>query len=57
VLILDEVNPNDWIDKIDEQWNGSIPATIVVNSKTGKRKFVSKELHEGDLEKLIDEVR
>jgi len=57
VLILDEVNPNNWIDKIDEQWSGSLPATIVVNSKTGKRKFVGRELHEGELEKLIDEVR
>jgi hypothetical protein len=34
-----------------------LPATIVVNGKTGKRKFVEKELHEGDLEKLIAEIQ
>ena len=57
VLILDESNPNEWIEKIDKDWNGAIPATIVVNSKTGKRIFVEKELHEGDLEKLIAQVQ
>jgi thiol-disulfide isomerase/thioredoxin len=57
VLILDENDPNVYIDEIEKQWSGALPATIVINSKTGKRKFVEKELHEGDLEKLIDEVR
>lgn len=56
VLILDETNPNTYIDKIDKQWSGALPATIVINTKTGKRKFVEGELHEGELEKLIDEV-
>jgi thiol-disulfide isomerase/thioredoxin len=57
VLILDEKNPNDWIDKIEKQWTGALPATMVINQKTGKRKFVEKELHEGDLENLILEVQ
>ena len=57
VVILTEKNPNDWIDKIDKNWSGALPATLVLNTKTGKRKFVEKELHEGDLEKLIEEVR
>ena len=57
VVILIEKNPNDWIDKIDKNWSGALPATLVLNTKTGKRKFVEKELHEGDLEKFIEEVR
>jgi len=57
VLILDETNPNSYIDKIEKEWSGALPATIVINSKTGKRKFVERELHDGELEKLIDEVR
>ena len=56
VVILAEQNPNDWIDKIDKSWSGALPATLIVNTKTGKRKFVQKELHEGELEKLIEEV-
>lgn len=57
VLILDETNPNQWIDKLEKSWSGALPATLFVNNKTGKRKFVEKELHEGDLEKLIAEVQ
>jgi thiol-disulfide isomerase/thioredoxin len=57
VYILDERNPNEWIDKLDKNWSGALPATLVVNNKTGKRKFVEKELQEGDLDKLIAEVQ
>lgn len=57
VLLLDEKNPNTWIDSIDPTWSGALPATIVINQKTGKRKFVESSLHEGDLEKLIAEVQ
>lgn len=56
VVILAEQNPNNWIDKIDKNWSGALPATLIINSKNGKRKFVQKELHEGELEKLINEV-
>jgi thiol-disulfide isomerase/thioredoxin len=56
VLILDERDPNSWINQIDKNWSGALPATIIINGKTGQRKFVEKELHEGDLEKLIAEL-
>jgi len=56
VVILNEKNPNNWIDKIEKEWSGALPATLIINSKNGKRKFIEKELHEGDLEKLIEEV-
>jgi thiol-disulfide isomerase/thioredoxin len=57
VLMLDEKNPDEWIAKIDNSWSGALPATIVINQRTGKRKFIEKELHEGDLERLIAEVQ
>lgn len=56
VLILNERNPNQWIEKIDKSWSGALPATLVVNNKTGKRRFLEGELHDGDLERLIKEV-
>ncbi len=56
VLILDETDPNSYINQIDKNWSGALPATIIINGKTGQRKFVGKELHEGELEKLIAEV-
>lgn len=56
VLLLAERDPNEWIDKIEKNWSGALPATLIINSKTGKRKFIEKELKEGDLEKLLAEV-
>jgi thiol-disulfide isomerase/thioredoxin len=57
VLILDEADPNSWIDKIAKEWSGALPATLVINTQTGKRKFVEHELKEGDLEQIISEVQ
>jgi hypothetical protein len=56
VLLLDEIDYNKWIDRVDENWSGAIPATLIINSSTGKRKFVEKELEKDDLDKLIREV-
>src|SRR5690349_15791692 len=57
VLILDEKDANSWINKVDKEWSGALPATIIINQRTGQRKFVGKELHEGDLERLIAEIK
>jgi thiol-disulfide isomerase/thioredoxin len=57
VLLLNEQNANAWINKIEKNWSGALPATIVINQKTGQRKFIEKELHEGDLEKVIAELQ
>jgi thiol-disulfide isomerase/thioredoxin len=56
VLILAEANPNDWIDKIDKSWSGALPATLIIDAKSGKRTLIQHELKEGDLEKYIAEV-
>jgi thiol-disulfide isomerase/thioredoxin len=57
VALLDAKNPNEWINSIEKQWSGALPATVIVNQKTGQRKFVEKELHDGDLEKLISDLK
>lgn len=56
VYILDERDANSWINQVEKSWSGAIPATILINGKTGQRKFVERELHEGELEKLINEL-
>jgi thiol-disulfide isomerase/thioredoxin len=56
VLMLDAQDPNSWIDKIDKEWSGSLPATIMINQRTGKRKFIGQVLQEGDLEKYLKEL-
>lgn len=57
VLLLDEIDYNSWIDKVDKTWSGAIPATLFVNSKTGERKFVAKELTEGELQTILSELK
>jgi len=57
IVLLDEVDYNQWIDKVDKHWGGAIPATLVINPQNGKRKFVERELEEGELEKLIEQVK
>ncbi len=57
VILLDEIDYNLWIDKVDKHWGGAIPATLVINPQNGKRKFIERELTEGELEKLIEEVK
>ncbi|MDQ3049507.1 MAG: TlpA family protein disulfide reductase [Bacteroidota bacterium] len=43
VLLIDEPDYNSWIDKIDTSWNGAIPATLILNNKTGIRNFYERE--------------
>ncbi len=57
VLILDAVDPNSWINKIDKSWSGALPATLIINTKTGVRRFVNVAMKEGELEKLIAEIK
>ena len=57
VLILDAVDPNSWINKIDKNWSGALPATLIINTKTGTRRFVNTAMKVGELEKLIAEIK
>jgi thiol-disulfide isomerase/thioredoxin len=57
VLLLDEPNPNEWIDKISPEWSGALPATMIINTETGKRKFIERELQGKELEKIITEIQ
>ena len=56
VVLLDEIDYNSWIDKVDPSWEGAIPATLIVNTRTGQRKFVAKELEEEQLHEIIKEI-
>jgi thiol-disulfide isomerase/thioredoxin len=49
ILLLDEQNPNVWIDKIETEWTGSLPATIIQHNRTKKRVFLEKQLEKDEL--------
>ena len=38
-----------FVPKIDEKWSGALPATLIINTATGKRKFVDGEISEKEL--------
>lgn len=51
--MLDELDYNNIIDQIDLGWSGAIPATLLIDSRTGKRLFIQKEIKEGELQLII----
>ena len=50
IKLLDDVDYNSWIDKVDPSWSGAIPATLVINNQADKRKFFEKQFEESELE-------
>jgi thiol-disulfide isomerase/thioredoxin len=52
VVLLHETDANSWIPKIDPDWSGAIPATIIYNAK--KREFYEQSF---TFESLETEVR
>jgi thiol-disulfide isomerase/thioredoxin len=52
VLLLDAGNPNVWIDQIDTNWSGSIPATLFTYGN--KTKFVESSYE--CLEELMEDI-
>jgi len=56
IVWLDETNADHFCPMIDVKWSGSIPSTIVVNNKTGYRKFTEGEMGAADFETMIKEA-
>lgn len=53
VWLLDETNYNKWLNKIDTNWSGSIPATWLIENKKGVRAFYEKNFTFEELKLLI----
>ncbi len=52
VMLLNAGNPNLWIDKIEPEWGGAIPATILYR-KGEKLFFREGEFQQTELDSLI----
>lgn len=46
VVLLLEKDYNNWLPKVDKNWSGSIPATLLIKGK--KRQFVEKEFESAE---------
>ena len=49
VLLLDEPDPNTWLQKIDKRWSGSIPFTLIYNNQAHKRATFEQPLTAAEL--------
>jgi len=54
IVWLNETNADEFCPKIDQQWDGAIPVTLMVNKKKGYRKFFAQQLPE---ERLLLELK
>ena len=53
VILLDDPDANSWIDKVDPEWSGAIPATVVYNKD--KRGFHEQSFEDFESLHLIVE--
>jgi len=52
VIVLDDPDANSWIPKVDKDWSGAIPATIII--KGNKRKFYEQSFTYETLNEAIN---
>lgn len=52
VLLLDETDQNAFINKVDPQWSGAIPTTIILAGK--QRKLIEGKMEPQELKALLD---
>lgn len=50
VVLLDEPNYNSWIDKIDPNWSGALPFTVIINTAKNERKVFERAFTKAELE-------
>lgn len=55
VVLLDEVNGNDFINKISEKWSGAIPATLITRNNKLRTEFHEGKMNFEMLTKIIHE--
>lgn len=53
VVLLDEINGNDFINKIDERWSGAIPATLFTSKNKLKHEFIEKTISYESIEEKL----
>jgi thiol-disulfide isomerase/thioredoxin len=56
VVWLTDTNPNVFIPKIDNSWEGSIPATIIVHPGKGLRKFIEGPVTDQQVSRIVNKM-
>ncbi len=55
VVLLDEPDPNVWIDQVAPEWSGALPMTLILNGPKKIRRFIGKAVEVGELESIINQ--
>jgi len=53
IIILDDPDSNSWIDKVNSNWSGAIPATLIYNNN--KRKFYEQSFTYEELKHTVNQ--
>jgi len=53
VYVMMDLDYDTWIGKVDEGWQGNLPATLVFNNTRGIRQFLPREIDESTLREII----
>jgi thiol-disulfide isomerase/thioredoxin len=53
IMLLNESKPNEFINKINPKWQGSIPSTMIINNKQNYSEFFEKPLDYDFLESKV----
>lgn len=56
VIWLTDTNPNEFIPKIDNNWQGSIPATIIVSPGKHKKQFIEGQITEEQVARVVEQM-
>ena len=56
IYFLDETDADIFCPAVDKSWSGAIPASLLLNNRSGYRKFVEDQLSEKDLEQEIKKM-
>ena len=56
VVWLSDTDPNVFIPKIDNSWEGSIPATVIVQPGKQFKKFIEGTITEKQISKIADNI-
>jgi thiol-disulfide isomerase/thioredoxin len=51
IVVLDDADMNTWIPKVDENWSGSIPATVIY--KNDERRFYEQSFNYEELQTAV----
>ncbi|UYZ63973.1 TlpA disulfide reductase family protein [Hymenobacter weizhouensis] len=49
VVLLNEQDPNTWVEKLDATWSGALPFTLLLSTARGKRTAYEQEFTQAEL--------